>query len=75
MVGFRDLWGVGKLDQLDAEAEAIADLSALDYREFTPSRELGLPFMPRAVGVNYLEWARLPDLFPTSFPGVKTSAR
>ncbi len=29
--------------------------------------------MPRTVGLSYLSWPLLPDLFPVSFPGVKTS--
>ena len=34
---------------------------------------LGLPFKPMAVGDGWQDWPMLPDLFPTSFPGVKTS--
>jgi hypothetical protein len=35
--------------------------------------ELGLPLAPAHVGAGYLAWPLLPDLFPVSFPGVKTS--
>ena len=34
---------------------------------------LGLPFAPTAVNAEWFEWPALPDLFPVSFPGVKTS--
>ena len=34
---------------------------------------LGLPFADLAVSDGWQEWPALPDLFPTSFPGVKTS--
>ena len=34
---------------------------------------LGLPFKPMAVSEGWQSWPALPDLFPTSFPGVKTS--
>ena len=34
---------------------------------------LGLPFSPVAVSRDWFDWPALPELFPTSFPGVKTS--
>ena len=33
---------------------------------------LGLPFKPMAVTDGWQDWPALPDLFPTSFPGVQT---
>jgi predicted helicase len=38
-----------------------------------PPLDLGLPFAPAQVTTAYLQWPLLPDLFPVSFPGVKTS--
>ena len=38
-----------------------------------PLLPLGLPFARTAVSENWFDWPALPDLFPTSFPGVKTS--
>ncbi|MDW8300808.1 MAG: N-6 DNA methylase, partial [Anaerolineae bacterium] len=67
---YRDLWGVGKLRQLAAEATAPAHDG---YRALELRPELGFPFMPRTVSADYLSWARLPDLFHKYFPGVKTS--
>ena len=69
-VGFRHLWGRGKRAALLESAESAP--GAL-YREFEPVLPLGLPFAPMAVSDAWFDWPALPDLFPTSFPGVKTS--
>ncbi len=69
-VGFRHLWGTGKRQELLDTAELDA---ATLYQPVTPQVELGLPFVSALVGAGYFEWISLPDLFPASFPGVKTS--
>ena len=69
-VGFRHLWGGGKRAALLDTAESAP--GAL-YREFEPVLPLGLPFAPMAVSEGWFDWPALPDLFPTSFPGVNTS--
>jgi hypothetical protein len=69
-VGFRHLWGKEKRDQLLAEA---ADSGRPNYQPVRPSMPLGLPFAPSRVESSYLLWPLLPELFPVSFPGVKTS--
>ena len=69
-VGFRNLWGQAKLEELTATAQA--EPKSL-YDDVSPILALGLPFAPVAVGDGWHEWPSLPDLFPTSFPGVKTS--
>ena len=43
------------------------------YSPLECNLSLGLPFKPMAVSDGWQEWPALPDLFPTSFPGVKTS--
>jgi hypothetical protein len=43
------------------------------YQPLRPALDLGLPYMPTRVDTDYLSWPLLPDLFPVSFPGVKTS--
>ena len=43
------------------------------YSAFMPDVRLGLPFKPMTVSENWFDWPALPDLFPVSFPGVKTS--
>ncbi len=64
-----------RADERRAALLASLDESNLEanYTELEPVLELGLPFKPRAMGVDYLDWPLLPDLFPVCFPGVKTS--
>ena len=69
-VGFRNLWGQAKREELAETAESEPDSL---YDEVSPVLLLGLPFAPMAVSCNWYDWSALPDLFPTSFPGVKTS--
>ena len=68
-VGFRHLWGQAKLSELSESAEA--DPAAI-YDTFEPVLPLGLPFAEIAVNQGWNNWHSLPDLFPTSFPGVQT---
>jgi predicted helicase len=69
-VRFRHLWG--KMKRADLLGSAENDGIAL-YDEIHPSLDLGLPFSEITVGTNYFAWPALEELFPTSFPGVKTS--
>ena len=69
-IGFRHLWGQAKPEELIATAEAETD--AL-YDGIKPVLPLGLPFVRTAVSDEWFGWPALPDLFPVSFPGVKTS--
>ena len=69
-VGFRHLWGHAKLSQLSESAEAEP---ATLYDAIKPVLPLGLPFATVAVNRSWQDWPSLPDLFPTSLPGVKTS--
>ena len=69
-VAFRHLWGQAKPGELVATAEAEPD--AL-YSTIEPVLPLGLPFVETAVSADWFDWPALPDLFPVSFPGVKTS--
>ena len=55
------------LDSLD---DAGIDIG---YSSVEPNLRLGLPFKPMAVSEDWFAWPALPDLFPVSFPGVKTS--
>ena len=70
MVGFRHLWGQAKREALLETAEAEPD--AL-YDDVPPLLPLGLPFVQTAVSGDWFDWPALPELFPVSFPGVKTS--
>ena len=69
-IGFRHLWGQAKPEELISTAEAETD--AL-YDGIKPILPLGLPFVRTAVSDEWFDWPALPDLFPVSFPGVKTS--
>jgi predicted helicase len=69
-VRFRHLWG--KTKRADLLASAENDGVSL-YDEIHPALEPGLPFIEMTVGASYLDWPTLEQLFPTSFPGVKTS--
>ena len=69
-VGFRHLWGQAKLEELLESSEV--DPNNL-YDAIEPVLPLGLPLVRTAVSEEYFDWPALPDLFPVSFPGVKTS--
>ena len=69
-VGFRHLWGQSKHDHLVATSESPPESL---YADVAPLLSLGLPFADLAVSDGWRDWPALPDLFPTSFPGVKTS--
>ena len=69
-VGFRDLWGRAKPAELIATAEVEPEAV---YTGILPVLPLGLPFARTAVSDEWFDWPSLPDLFPVSFPGVKTS--
>ena len=69
-VGFRHLWGQAKREELLETAEAEPDDL---YNTIEPVLPLGLPFVQTAVSEGWFDWPALPELFPKSFPGVKTS--
>ena len=69
-VGFRHLWGQAKPAELIATVEAEPGTL---YEGVKPVLPLGLPFVRTVVSDAWFDWPALPDLFPVSFPGVKTS--
>ena len=69
-IGFRHLWGQAKPVELMESSEAEPDEL---YDDIEPVLPLGLPFVRTAVSEDWFDWPALPDLFPVSFPGVKTS--
>ena len=69
-IGFRHLWGQAKPVELMESSEAEPDEL---YDDIEPVLPLGLPFVRTAVSEDWFDWPVLPDLFPVSFPGVKTS--
>ena len=67
---FRHLWGQAKPQALTVTAE---NEPGVLYENIKPVLPLGLPFAPTAMSDGWLAWPALPDLFPVSFPGIKTS--
>ncbi len=67
---FRHLWGKNKRAELLATVE---QRRAGIYQPLKPPVEVGLPFVPTRMQSGFFKWPLLPDLFPVSFPGVKTS--
>ena len=77
-VGKRVLYRDFHQPRASARRQALLDsLEAPDidagYSPLECNLSLGLPFKPMAVSDGWQDWPSLPDLFPTSFPGVKTS--
>ncbi|MBP1465378.1 N-6 DNA methylase [Candidatus Chloroploca sp. M-50] len=70
-IAFRNFWGREKRTELDTAATKPDTTAA--YQLLDPPAPLGFPFQPAQVQADYLNWPLLPNLFPASFPGVKTS--
>ena len=68
-IGFRHLWGQAKREGLLETAEMEPGVL---YDGIVPIPPLALPFVRTAVSEEWFDWPALPDLFPVSFPGVKT---
>ena len=66
----RDWYGRSKLEDL---ASAAGALDTLTYDSATPQVALGRTLVGKAATADYLKWPTLPELFPVSYPGVKTS--
>ena len=69
-IHYRNLWGRDKLEHL---ANTDFDTLEAEYETVTPVLEIGFPFTPSSAAINYFDWPLLAGIFPTSFPGVKTS--
>jgi hypothetical protein len=69
-VRYRDFWGESKREDLLASGQ---EFSPRKYKKATPIPALGLAFRPMQTEENYTAWPLLTALFPTGFPGVKTS--
>lgn len=67
---WREWWGKSKLQDIDPSQ---GDPSTKAYQALKPDLALGYPFAPVKMENKYLDWPQLPELFPISFPGVKTS--
>ena len=65
----RELWGTGKLSQLEGESRHDAEP---EYSTLSPVEALGSPFAHRVHSTAYTSWPIVPDLMPQSFPGVQS---
>ena len=73
-IQYRDFAEARADDRRQAMLESLNDPDIdSGYARLEPNRRLGLPFKPLAVSAEWFEWPALPELFPVSFPGVKTS--
>ena len=71
-VDLRHLWGPAQAKREELLETAETEPGKV-YQKIQPILPLGLPFVPTAVSTNWFDWPSLPELFPKSFPGVKTS--
>jgi len=69
-VKYRDIWGVTKWQQLVESQDQ--DGNSL-YEVVKPAIAIGLPLKPRIFNDDYPHYPLVPELFPTFFPGIKTS--
>jgi hypothetical protein len=69
-IHIRDLWGTGKLAELSRESRHEAEPA---YSSLNPAPALGNPLANRSYSAAYTSWPLLPELFPISFSGIKTS--
>ena len=73
-IQYRDFAQARADDRRQAMLESLNDPDMdSGYARLEPNRRLGLPFKPLVVSEGWFEWPALPELFPVSFPGVKTS--
>ena len=77
---YRDFWQADPEERravLDALAQegTLAGLGAEapDYEPLQPEPSLGLALLPHVVAPDFFDWPTVPDLFPVSFPGIKTA--
>ena len=70
---YRDFHQARAADRRQAMLDSLEapDIDA-GYSVVEPPPGLGLPFKPAAVGAGWFDWPALPELFPTSFPGINT---
>jgi len=71
---YRDMHQASADDRRRALIASLSDAHLVErYGTLEPVAAIGLPFKPRALAPDYLQWPLLPELFPVLFPGVKTS--
>ena len=73
-IRYRDFHQARAIDRRAALLKSLG-ASGMDagYAALAPALRLGLPFKPLAVSKDWFGWPALPELFPVSFSGVRTS--
>ena len=71
-VNYRDFHEAGAEERRQALLDSLSTDTDSELA-LEPDTRLGLPFKPMTVTNKWFDWPALPDLFPVSFPGVKTS--
>ena len=70
---YRDFHQAKAGNRRQALLDSLGDNDMDDgYQTLSPNLELGLPFKPMAASADWFDWPALPNLFPSSFPGVQT---
>ena len=73
-IQYRDFYQARAGERRSALLDSLTDFEIdSGYTGIQPQFGLGLPFKPMSVGDNWQDWPALPQLFPTAFPGIKTS--
>jgi len=67
---FRHVWGKTKHAEILGNARGEKEAK---YQRLEPVLSLGYPFFPIEIDERYPTWPTLGDLFPVSYPGIKTS--
>ena len=70
---YRDFHQAKADERRQALLDSLAAGIDVGYTALKPNPHLGLPFKAAVVSEDWFDWPALPDLFPVSFPGVKTS--
>ena len=70
---YRDFHQAKADERRRALLDSLAAGIDVGYTALKPNPHLGLPFKTAVVSEDWFNWPALPDLFPVSFPGVKTS--
>jgi len=70
-IHYRDFDDARAADRRQSMLASLNDSPS--YLPLCPNPALGLPLKFRSVTSEYLDWPRLPELFPISFSGIKTA--
>jgi hypothetical protein len=73
-VFYRDVADARAADRRTALLHSASDPgNKQSYLRLEPVVRIGLPFKPRATTQEYFTWPLMPDVLPSSFPGIQSS--